>query len=198
MSAEDRARWDGRYAEGAYQTRPHPSAFLAANTVLLPPGHALDLACGAGRNAIFLAQRGWTVDAVDISAVALERARDRATGLAINWLEQDLDAGFNPPRDYELIVNVRYVNLPLLRTLRSRLRPGGTLLVEQHLRPPAHAGVAVLGPRDSAFRVAPGALQAVADGLQVRRLREGLVRDPDGSIRALARLIAAKPPTAQV
>ena len=197
MSTEDRARWDGRYAEGAYQTRPHPSAFLAANTALLPLGHALDLACGAGRNAIFLAQRGWIVDAVDISAVALERARDRATGLAINWLEQDLDAGFDAPRDYDLIVNVRYVNLPLLRTLRSRLRPGGALLVEQHLTPPAHAGVAVLGPRDSAFRVAPSTLQAVADGLQVRRLHEGLARDPDGSIRALARLIAAKPPAAQ-
>lgn len=196
MSAEDRAKWDGRYAEGAYQTRPHPSAFLAANTALLPPGHALDLACGAGRNAIFLAQRGWTVDAVDISAVALERARDRATGLAIRWLERDLDAGFDPPRDYDLIVNVRYVNLPLLRALLDCLRPGGTLLVEQHLTPLAHAGVTVLGPRDSAFRVAPGALQAVADGLQVRRLHEGLVRDPDGSIRALARLIAAKPQTA--
>ena len=196
MSAEDRAKWDGRYAEGAYQTRPHPSAFLAANTALLPPGHALDLACGAGRNAIFLAQRGWTVDAVDISAVALERVRDRATGLAIRWLEQDLDAGFDPPRDYDLIVNVRYVNLPLLRALLDCLRPGGTLLVEQHLTPPDHAGTPVLGPRDSAFRVAPGALQAVADGLQVRRLHEGLVRDPDGSIRALARLIAAKPPMA--
>ena len=195
MSTEDRARWDGRYAEGAYQTRPHPSAFLAANTALLPPGHALDLACGAGRNAIFLAQRGWIVDAVDISAVALERARDRATGLAISWLQQDLD-GFDPPRDYDLIVNVRYVNLPLLRALLDCLRPGGTLLVEQHLTPPAHAGVAVLGPRDSAFRVAPGALGAVADGLQVWRLYEGLVRDPDGSIRALARLIAAKPPMA--
>ena len=198
MSAEDRAKWDGRYAEGAYQTRPHPSAFLAANTALLPSGHALDLACGAGRNAIFLAQRGWTVDAVDISAIALERARDRATGLAIRWLRQDLDTGFDPPRDYDLIVNVRYVNLPLLRRLRSRLRPGGALLVEQHLTPPVHAGVTVLGPRDSAFRVAPGALRAVADGLRVRRLHEGLVRDPDGSIRALARLIAAKPQTAQV
>lgn len=197
VSAEDRAKWDARYAEGAYDERPHPSAFLRdclEGGALPAPDRALDLACGAGRNAIYLAQNGWTVDAVDISPVALERARQRSgegAQLAIDYLEQDLDAGFAGTGRYDLIVNIRYVNLPLLHTLIGRLRPGGALLVEQHLA--LAEGATVVGPRNPAFRVAPGSLSRLARGLMVRRSQEGLVREPDGTLAALAQLVAFAP-----
>lgn len=203
MSAEDRAKWNARYAEGAYDERPHPSAFLRDCAQLLPPaGHALDVACGAGRNAIHLARQGWTVDAVDVSPVALERARQRSRPcgerLPIRYLEQDLDAGFAGPGEYDLIVNIRYVNLPLLRSLIQRLRPGGALLVEQHLalasgHPSQEKSPAVVGPRNPAFRVAPGSLRRLARGLEVRCWQEGLVREPDDTTAALARLLATMP-----
>ena len=229
VSAEDRAKWDARYAEGAYDERPHPSAFLRdclEGGALPAPDRALDLACGAGRNAIYLAQNGWTVDAVDISPVALERARQRSgegAQLAIHYLEQDLDAGFAGTGRYDLIVNIRYVNLPLLHTLIDRLRPGGALVLEQHLAPaegsflrgagsflrgaspsrspaegssrsPAEgSGPTIVGPRNPAFRVAPGSLRRLAHGLLVRRSQEGLVREPDGTLAALAQLVAFAP-----
>ena len=192
MSMADRRKWDARYRAGAYQTRLHPSAFLEESESLLPRrGRALDLACGTGRNALFLARRGMTVDAVDISGVALAQARERAGGLPVHWLEADLDAGFEPCERYDVIVNIRFVNLALVRSLVPALRPRGVLLVEQHLRTEA----AVAGPRNAAFRVAPGALQAVSTALVVVRTEEGLFKDPDGTTVALARLVAQRSPS---
>ena len=77
---DDRTRWDARYRNGAYAERPWPSTFLEQNIVALPSsggdgshGHdkALDLACGAGRNSVFLAQHGFTTQGIDISAAAI-------------------------------------------------------------------------------------------------------------------------------
>lgn len=190
MSRADREKWDRRYREGAYQSREQPSAFLAQCADYLPAtGRALDLACGAGRNAIHLAQRDLAVDAVDISAEALARARAAADDLPIRWLEHDLDLGFDATMSYDVIVNIRYVNLPLLATLLSSLHPGGVLLVEQHL-----GGYQdVVGPTNPAFRVARGDLAELATTLQVEELHEGLFEDPDGRTAALARLVARKP-----
>lgn len=190
MSTADRDRWDARYADGAYESRRHPSRFLEQVAHLLPEtGRGLDVACGAGRNAIYLAHRGLAVDAVDISPVALERGRAAAAGLPIRWIECDLDDGFEPSVDYDLIVNIRYVNLPLVSTLVESLRPGGVLVVEQHLAPAAD----VIGPKNPAFRVEPGELARVASGMVVEHADEGLFDDPDGRRAALARLVAIKP-----
>ena len=85
MSDADRERWNARYESGEYAARTHPSALLAAWTGRLPRGRALDVACGRGRNAIHLAANGYAVDAMDISGVALAKAREtprasRSTG----------------------------------------------------------------------------------------------------------------------
>ena len=191
MSEADRRKWDARYREGAYVSRPRPSAFLEECAAWLPHhGRALDLACGAGRNALFLARRGLVVDAVDISTVALARGRQQAGDLPINWQERDLDEGFEPAERYDAIVNIRFVNLRLVQSLVPALRVGGVLLMEQHLRTDAP----VTGPRNHAFRVAPGALRALAGPLAVERVEEGLFKDPDGATAALARLVALRPP----
>lgn len=190
MSESDRRKWEARYRDGAYASRRRPSAFLASCADLLPQrGQALDLACGAGRNALFLAGRGLAVDAVDISRTALEQGRAQAGDLPTRWIEHDLDDGFVADRDYDLIVNIRYANLPLIETLLANLRPGGLLLVEQHL---ATDDANVAGPRNPAFRVPPGALAKLVGSLRVECHWEGFADDPDGRRAALARLAARK------
>ena len=192
MSEADRVRWDGRYAEGAYQSRRHPSPFHEHSAALLPArGRALDLACGAGRNAIYLANRGLGVDAVDISRVGLENGRAVGGGLPIRWIECDLDDGFRATMPYDVIVNIRYVNLPLVSALiESSLRPGGILVVEQHLE----SDDDVIGPKNPTYRVAEGALERLAPCMVVVRTEEGVFDDPDGRRAALARLVARKGP----
>jgi len=188
VSELDREKWEQRYREGAYAGRVHPSAFLESRIDEIPVGRAIDIACGAGRNALYLAARGFEVEAVDISGEALDRARGAAQqrGLAVNWLQRDLDEGLELDSSYQLILVVRYVNLPLIRQLASSLAPGGFLVCEQHLV----TGEDVVGPTNSAFRVKCGDLLAAAQGLQVRYLEETLVPEPDGQTAALARLVA--------
>lgn len=191
MSDQDREKWNQRYRDGAYAERNHPSVFLEKWVGSAPSGRALDVACGAGRNALYLARQGFAVDAVDISAEAIARGQGSAEqlGLEINWLEQDLeDAPLLLEPGYQLIVLVRYVNLPLLRELVSLLAPGGMLLCEEHLE----SSAGVIGPRNPAFRVKPGELAAALEGLELIQLDEGLSTEPDGSLAALARVVARR------
>lgn len=196
MAEADRDKWNERHRDG-YAAHGQPSALLRQWIDRIPRGRALDLACGAGRNALFLAANGFEVDAVDISDVALDlgRRRARAAGLRVNWIEQDLD---QPPpwplalTDYTLLLVVRYVNLPLIRELSDRLLPGGVLVTEQHFVTDAEVG----GPSDPMFRLQPGALREFAEslGFQLRFSEEAIVgEDPGGQPMALARLVAQRP-----
>jgi tellurite methyltransferase len=193
VSRAERDKWDERYRSGAYADRTHPTALLADWTDRLPHGRALDVACGAGRNALHLATHGYAVDAVDISSAGLERGSAAAErlGVAIDWhcadLEEDPQA--LPRGPYDLVVWVRYVNAALWRPLVERLAPGGHVLVEQHLETTAE----VVGPRGSRFRLAPRELERAAAGLAIVHYHEGLVIDPDGRTAALAQLIAKRP-----
>jgi SAM-dependent methyltransferase len=190
MSTADRDKWDERYRTGSYKARNHPTQLLADWLDELPRGRALDVACGAGRNALFLAEHGYTVDGVDISAVALDRARTTAAerGLGINWLQVDLEPGSLPRAQYDLIVLVRYTDDRLIGQLGEHLNDGGYLLCEEHLQTDCE----VVGPSSGKFRLAPNALLQMANGLRVIYYREGLIEDPDGRTAALAQLIACR------
>lgn len=195
MTRSDREKWDARYREGSYSTRTHPSTLLTEWLPRLPRGRALDVACGAGRNALALAAAGYRVDAIDISPVALARARATALsrGLDIRWLEADLDSpDWNAPlaaMRYDLIVWVRYVNTALMPALIEHMADGAWLVCEQHLS----TSLGVAGPSNPAFRLPANALLKSAAGLRVPFYREGPLEDPDGRVVALARLIACKP-----
>jgi tellurite methyltransferase len=202
MSDSDRDKWNTRYRDGAYADREHPAVLVAEHAADIAATQraaggadatlrALDLACGAGRNARYLAQLGYVVDAVDIAAEALSRAASAAVAdAAIRWIEHDLDLGL--PRglgEYDLILIIRYLDLSLVAAAAERLLPGGYLLCEAHLVTDA----AVIGPRDPAFRARPDELLAAAGGLDVVEYWEGIARDPDGRDAALARLVAWRP-----
>ncbi len=191
MSNADREKWNRRYAEGAYTERTHPSSLLEAWADRIPSGRALDVACGAGRNALWLAERGFTVDAVDISSTGLARLEAAATarGLPIRLIEHDLDGPLALSTDYQLILVIRFVNLPLLAQLAEHLAPGGWLICENHMATDEE----VIGPANPAFRVAPGALAAAVPGLDIQLSEEGVFTEPDGRLAALARVVARRP-----
>jgi tellurite methyltransferase len=193
VSAAERDKWDARYRDGAYESRTHPTALLGEWLPRLPRGRALDVACGAGRNALYLAANGFEVTALDISSVALDRGRRAAAerGLELSWLCEDLDEDPEralPAGPFDLIVWVRYVHRTLMPHLLARLGDGGALLCEQHLA----TDVPVAGPTSAGFRLAPGELRRSAPGLRIAYSHEGLVVDPDGRSVALAQLIGTK------
>ncbi len=190
MSDADRDKWERRYSEGSYTARTHPTALLEEWLTRLPRGRALDMACGAGRNALYLAAAGYQVDAMDISAVALARGAARAVelGVEVNWINVDLDTAELSPDSYDLVVVARYVNRGITDALMASLREGGHLVYEQHF----FTDREVDGPRSQSFRLRPNELLEMFRDLRVLYYREGLKTDRDGRTMALAQLIACK------
>ena len=190
MSDTDREHWNARYESGEYAARTHPSALLAAWTDRLPHGRALDVACGRGRNAIHLAANGYAVDAMDISDAALAGARKRAdaAGVAVNWIEADLEQPDIARDAYDVIVIARFLDRPLIPRLIDALRPGGHVVYDHHYITPME----VDGPKSRRFRARPNELLERFRALRVLFYEEGIVADPDGSRMALARLVACK------
>lgn len=193
MSEADREKWQRRYAEGEYRNRTDPARMLEEWLDVLPGprgARVLDLACGAGRNAIFLASRGYRVDAMDISSIALERGAARAAemGVTVDWIEADLDDTTLAPDRYDLVVVSRYLNRRLTDAIVGALRNGGHLLYEQHLRTDRD----VRGPKIAQFRLAPNELLKMFAALRVLYYREAIIDDPGGVTMALAQMIACK------
>lgn len=161
------AEWDGFYA-GDGDDVPHwsgqPNPTLVTEAAALPPGRALDVGCGEGGDAVWLATCGWQVTAIDPSNVALDRARAvaRAADVDVTWIGVGLLDLQDTPRGYDL-VSVHY---PVLRrgpdeaaitALLEAVAPGGTLLFVHHELDPTHAGDHGVGP---ATHVMPDVLAA--------------------------------------
>ncbi|MFF3959236.1 class I SAM-dependent methyltransferase [Streptomyces sp. NPDC001890] len=142
MSTTDAAAfWDSVYAARPAAGTPQPNARLTETVTGLPPGDALDLGCGDGGDALWLARLGWQVTAADISAVAVERlaalARSQGLGDRVTTVRADLHESF-PPNGYDLVC-AHYLHTPfdldratVLRSAAHALRPGGRLLVVDH------------------------------------------------------------------
>jgi len=134
------AEWESRYSErdGA-RWSGRPNGRLVAEVADLTPGRALDVGCGEGADAIWLARCGWTVTAIDISDVALRRAREAAelAGAEVEWVCADALQTAFPPRSFDL-VSMQYPALPkaageaAVRTLLDAVHPGGLLLAVYH------------------------------------------------------------------
>ena len=209
MSRVELKKWEQKYKGGEYTPNDSPSALLVEWLTHIPEGKALDVACGLGRNALFLAQRGFIVDAIDISAAGLAIARRKALerGLAVNWIQADLDSYNLPSQSYDLIIDNFYLNRDLAPKMIASLKPKGTLLFEHHLMFEGNAangtGISIpSGHRTStrAMRHAPsspelwlktGELLALFGRMEVLHYSENPVMK-EGKQIMLAQLVARK------
>lgn len=189
-----RERWNRRYAErGVDPLAGEPSAWLVENTALvegLSGRRALDVACGDGRNAGYLARLGFAVDALDISDVAIEAlsAAAAAHDLPVRALRLDLKTDPLPGGPYDVIVQLNYLQRDLFGPLAARLAPGALALVETVTR----AHIDQLGREfDPRFVLEAGELRAGFPGLEVVRYQEGVV-ERSGRQRAVASLVARR------
>lgn len=197
-----REHWNRRYASADRHATPVPNRFLVAEVSGMVPGRALDLACGAGRNAVWLAEQGWRVTAVDFSDVGLTMARDLALarGVEIDWIEADVVAWAPESRAYDLVCAL-YLQLPaperrrVLRHAADAVAPGGTLLVVGHDLSNLIEGWG--GPSQTEVLYTPDDIVAEIDGLQVEKAER--VRRPveDGGVLhdAIDALVRARRPS---
>src|SRR5450759_4490852 len=136
----DAAAWDARYDAAGLLWSAEPNQFVVRELPGRPAGRAIDLGCGEGRNAVWLATQGWTVLGVDFSAVALAKAAQlaAAAGVTVGWEQTDL-LEWRPEPNYDLVLLV-YVHLPppqrqaLLARAAAGVAPGGSLIVVGHDR----------------------------------------------------------------
>lgn len=197
-TAQARSNWDRRYAEAAGLVwGVEPNRFLVAEVGALPPGRALDLACGEGRNAVWLAERGWTVTGVDFSTVALATGAAMAEqrGVAVEWVPADVTR-YDPDRGGFDLVIVFYLQLhdsDLGRALRAAcdgVAPGGTLLVVGHDVTNLEHGHG--GPRDPDVLLDADRVVGHLDGLLVERAERVLRPVPGVDVAAIDTLVRAR------
>jgi len=200
----DAHAWDERYRASELLWSAEPNRFLVEEAASLPARRALDLACGEGRNAVWLAGRGWLVTGVDFSQVALEKARALADdrGVHVEWVLADLLAYEPQPRGFELVL-VLYLQLPaaqrtaVMARAATAVAPGGTLLIVAHDRANLEHGFG--GPRDPAvLYTAQDLANDLRDsGLRIERAEqvERPVRQADGCHVALDALLRAVRPS---
>jgi SAM-dependent methyltransferase len=191
MSLDDQERWDRQYAERAASERP--AAFLQrildSGHWEIPTGRALEIACGSGRNALFLAARGFQVDAVDISPIGLDQAaaRAREMSLSISWQRADLQSVALPEAVYDLVVDINYLQRSLIPGLQASLKPGGWIVFETFLIDQQTIG----HPKNPDYLLAHNELLGWFRGFRVRYYREGKTAE-DGEAAFRAGLLAQK------
>lgn len=173
--------WEEHYAH-AVEINFTPAPLLIEAAEMLPPGRAMDLASGPGRNALYLAGLGWSVVAVDASAAAIRVLRDRAAALrlSIDTHVADLDAGaFRiEPGAYDLISDFFYLQRNLFSQIKQGVRPGGVVVAEIHLR----------DDQPHRFVLEPGELWAEFHGWKIHSYSEGRqARHSRPSARIIAR-----------
>jgi tellurite methyltransferase len=191
VGTEDQRHWDEKHSAG--HGEDSPSSFLKeilhSQSWSIPSGRALEIATGKGRNALLLAERGFQVDAMDISPVALEEARKiaRARALDINFIETDLDGAEIASAAYDLVVNFNFLQRDLIARMKVALKPGGRVVFETFL-----IDQRVLGhPHNPSYLLGHNELLDLFHGFRVLYYREGLIVEQEKPAYK-ARLFAQK------
>jgi tellurite methyltransferase len=181
--------WNERYRKGECASdEPHPLVVKFASSLF--PGRALDVACGVGRHAIWLAERGWQTTAVDSSTVAIDILQERSSqkGVQVNAVTADLERReFTiQPRTYDLIVVCNYLQRDLFAPIKNGTEIGGIVIATVSMFD-ADPNVKPMNP---AYLVNPGELRAEFEGWDLIWDYEG--KPPDKRKRAAAEIVARR------
>jgi len=183
--------WDERYRSGeraAEDIEAAPTPLLVEMAKRLAPGRALDLACGSGRNALWLAEQGWSVTAVDGSPTAIEILRSRASsrGVTVSMKVADLEK-FEyqiEPASWNLIAICYYLQRDLFGPAKQGVVPGGIVISIVHITEP--------GEEPTAHRLRPGELERYFLGWEILHRHEGRPNDTAHQ-RSVAEIVARRP-----
>ncbi len=184
----DRSQWDQVFDRQGYVFGKEPAALLQEHVDILPVGRALDIAMGEGRNAVFLAKKGFVVEGVDISEVAIRKAKRLAkeNKVEITTTAADLNHYQIKPEAYEVILNIQYLQRSLIPQIKRGLKRGGVVVFENQtvdqLKLPDSAGLR----RDYLLKV--GELKELFSEFKILHYAE----TNDGK-QAVATLVAMKP-----
>jgi len=196
----DSAHWDERYSTSELIWTGRANQFVETHLAELEPGTAIDLGAGEGRNAVWLAARGWTVTAVDFSEVGLDKARRLADEHSVSIRTVHADATtWTPPSQVDLVV-LSYLQLPgderrtVVEHAASWVAPGGTLFVVAHDRSNVTDGYG--GPPSLEVCYTVDETIGLLDGLEIEvaEVAERAVDTPDGARTALDTLVIARRP----
>ena len=194
VPGSSRAKWEKRYAVKGYIHGTEPVAFLAAKIGMLPVGRALCLAAGEGRNAVYLAQQGYDVTAVDISARGLAKCRAlaRERGVRVCAVVADLLNFDMGTQQYDLVTNFLFCERRLFPRVVEALRPGGMFVLQtfsiDQLRCES-------GPHDPALLLRPGELWEHFGECRIRYYEDTVIaaeREGEARCEAVIRMIAEK------
>lgn len=181
-------QWNQRYRAGE-QLFAEPSPLVTCYSRELEPGRALDLACGAGRNSLYLAKQGWQVAAVDGSPLAIEVLQERAREQKLNVDARVADLEYGEfeiePGAYDLICDCYYLQRSLIPKMQSGVRPGGIVIAIVHLAGPDQ-------PQGTPTRARPGELRASFSDWKILHEYEGTSRETCHQ-RPVAEVVAQKP-----
>ncbi len=187
----DQRRWDKRFRKKEFALGKKPNSFLKKYIHLLARGKALDIAAGEGRNAVFLAQNGFEVDAVDISEKGLRKARQfaREKGVKINTFSVDLDRFQVEKERYDLIANFYFLKRRLIPRMKKGLKRGGRVIFETYILD--HRKLGTGGPKQAKYFLKSNELIRLFNNFRILLYREGIFRE-GGKRKAVASLIAEK------
>jgi tellurite methyltransferase len=181
--------WDERFLRGDELHGYRPSPPLPQAVEGIAPGRALDLACGAGRHAIFLAERGWTVHAIDGSRVGVQRMLDEAYKRRVSQRilgeVADIESpGFEIEGEHDLICDFYFLHRALFAQIRRAVRPGGLFVAAIHVH--------TAPGEEGRYLLEPGELRDVFSDWEIVHSREGPAAESEHRHGA-AELIARKP-----
>ncbi len=137
MAQKDRIKWDEKYRQDeTLLNKEEPSRFVKRFATEARRGRAIDLACGGGRNSCYLARLGFSVEAIDLSQVAIEALKKRCEGLHVKAIQADLDTFVPRPDAYDLAVMINFLDRSLIDRVARTLKVGAIFIVETYMAHP--------------------------------------------------------------
>jgi len=191
MGKSDRERWNKKFKEKEFVLGKEANLFLRRHVHLLPRGKALDIATGEGRNAVYLARHGFDVDAVDISKIALSKAKILAgeNRVKVRFLLADLDTYPIEKGRYDLISDFYFLDRRLIPRIKKGVKKGGRVIFETYLAEPR--SLRTEDPSNPAYLLRPNELLRLFKEFRILFYREGIFKER-GERKAIASLIGEK------